>query len=414
MINEDLTHLQRFISTLDDEIRLASESQQNKRLFAGIFLDYLNHCLSALLSSTSCTPFSVLLYPYSPTIRTNRLPRPIPGSLAKSNKEIECSAHTSKLEYHQLKQITAKQLAKHTAEGFSLFHGLYQSNNETPGKKIKINPGTTHPYIESIREIALSKQHLFYGLYTHGSYATGDFINEYSDFDATWIIDKNTCMDTTSLMAARKLLMEIIPYVYSFDQQQHHELFVLSEYSFDLYNEARHAITLWNEARVIAGTEEIEIKQIEKNTYGKLLAFLQLEKSILCFITTHEWDNWYSTKNMIQQLALLPALYYQFQGIDISKSEAITSFTKQFGLTPVNTTTRIRELWKDYSLNLSMQVYRTGLKFNPQLARIMISLKRKTPQWIIRELGEDFAANTVHLLQTLNLSIHNNARISPP
>jgi hypothetical protein len=368
--------------------------------------ELLDMALRCLLSSTSPSAISSLLYPWSPKIRSARLKSFAIIRLTDNLKTDPLYAsHVEKLFRIWNHKVNSTSLSVWLATGFQLLEQNSQLKKVGP-ERIAAGVNLEMPNwvyaqqsFQRIKEI-IARVTPTVSVYVHGSYAIGDPVPGYSDLDALCVIPKCICLDPKSLLQTRRLYFRLVPLLYSFDRQQHHEFFIFSGWESEYRNPVYYPDMLWQEARYLSGPNEA-IKSQTLEEPATLAATFSYAAMILRELEQPDLSNWYFTKKLLSHLALLPTLVKQAFSSPIGKADALQELRSNLQLNSIAQRLRvIRKQWGENG-SLPSKSYRNLLSINPQLTRVLIGLREKTPSWVKEILGENFAGEASRFVYSL-------------
>jgi len=361
----------------------------------------LDRLLRGFFSSTAVDFRSVLCFPKCTYVRTERLDpqRRDCGSGTPSDQNRVAEPWTGK------SRANAGELAQYLANGYRL---LQSRAEDRPSVPIEILPfdrcrNKVHVPLRKLIEALEPMAPFLLGAYVHGSYGIGDAVTGYSDLDAALLLKKETCINKDGLMEARKAYLRLIPELYAFDYQQHHEFFVLTEWDLRFPDANYYPRLLWEEARVLVGEGALRVSFSDNSLMPPAKSLIAVIESVLSFIATPKWSRWYYTKALLSHLALLPSLFYQFHGREVSKASALERIQSEFYWADfLRKTTAVRAEWTLRSdCRFPREAYRHCLHANPQVVRVLFSMRRKTPKWIFDILQDSFAEEALDFLAAL-------------
>ena len=109
-----------------------------------------------------------------------------------------------------------------------------------------------------------------FGVYLHGSLATRDYINNYSDFDALIILKKDMLASKKSLKKIKKKIVKANSFLYLLDPLQHHNLFIITEYDLNYYFEPIFPLELFKYAREVTNlNKNLNFRCLDESDYLK-------------------------------------------------------------------------------------------------------------------------------------------------
>ena len=161
------------------------------------------------------------------------------------------------------------------------------------------------------------------GFYLHGSFATMDYVRNWSDVDTLIILRKETLQDVSRLMRFQKALYNGTGYFYSIDPFQSHGFFVISDYDLEYFPETYFPLELFkysksflkedvplNFATRDSDAEKMQILWRDVIHYARRMLVDAREKNRL--------DN-YSIRMLLHRIYAFPVFYLQANGIHCYK-----------------------------------------------------------------------------------------------
>jgi predicted nucleotidyltransferase len=151
------------------------------------------------------------------------------------------------------------------------------------------------------------------GFYVHGSLATLDYVERYSDFD-TLVIVRNAVLDDPEWVTDfKRRLVRSNTFLYLLDPLQHHQHFVVTEHDLEHYFEPIFPIVLFEYAVELTGWRNMitfrchdprgvmeEQIATRRHYFGEMWPSMRRMGA-------------YDVKNAVQNVALLPTLYLQLK-----------------------------------------------------------------------------------------------------
>ena len=143
----------------------------------------------------------------------------------------------------------------------------------------------------------------------------------FSDLDTLLIINKETITSTKLLIEFKSHWIDSLKYLYKFDSLQHHNHMIATEYDLEFFPYHWLPPQVLKESRLIYGDVTLKFKLNRSDFFNSKTYFLLTQRFKNPNITDKKYNE-YSLKNDISILALLPALYLQVIGLDITKKES--------------------------------------------------------------------------------------------
>ncbi len=150
-----------------------------------------------------------------------------------------------------------------------------------------------------------------YAAIVHGSISTNEIVN-YSDFDGIIIIDELNIKSVHELKLLRQLIIRTEMDMLKVDALQHHGWQIILKSEMMNYNDSNLPLLLMQKGKSLFNATTTLHFNINLNNQNYKIGFYNIKKSIVKKIASGEYNNnFYSFKNFISELLLIPALYYQ-------------------------------------------------------------------------------------------------------
>jgi hypothetical protein len=183
----------------------------------------------------------------------------------------------------------------------------------------------------------------------HGSLASLDYVDDYSDFDTIMIVAKHTLSKSLELELFRKAYRRSLGYLYWFDPLQHHGHIVLTEYDLGWYPERILPVAVFENARSLTD-KQLKIDFLVRdstneclNEFGRVVRVFKGRATQPCV----PQDPW-TTKGFLSELMLLPSIYCQALGYQCYKKysfEIARETIPQSIWNVMDDATEIRQQW---------------------------------------------------------------------
>ncbi len=370
-----------------------------------ILLDHLEHNLRSFLSVTAPPWQDQLRYPWTYSIRQARL-----TTLKQPNDCLPQSiCRQIEMNWWALisgNNIDANKLSQYLATCYQAYsdHPCECDKNATRKNHVFPTVRRQHTIRGTVDQLRKSlgsiKGDLILAL-LHGSLASDDFIQGYSDIDVSLWVDKAICLDSEKLLNFRNRLIRCSPCVYAVDYVQHHEFFVASGFNLEsrdgivfpdvLMDEG---ISLFSEHRVESTTRNIHRQLLEQALETNLY---RIESGLL----RKRFNNWYQAKCLLSHIVITPTLYYQTKRLRVNKRQAIVRICREY---PQETAvlqliTQLRNSWPGQGYDCPGKLYRRSLKLNPNLTRMLCGMRLPTPGYIKDALNNQFQGQTYRFIE---------------
>lgn len=167
-------------------------------------------------------------------------------------------------------------------------------------------------HAENIK-IILNEYHLesLYATIVHGSISTNEIVN-YSDFDGILIIDESKINSVSELKLLRQLIIRTELEMMKMDALQHHGWQIILKSEMSNYYDSTFPLLLMRKGKSLFHEHSTINFYVNPENQNYKIGFSNLKISILKKIASGELqNNFYTFKNFISELLLIPALYYQ-------------------------------------------------------------------------------------------------------
>jgi len=291
----------------------------------------------------------------------------------------------------------------------SLYAGLSVAATKRAGvaKECEVDPDRRHRFLKPCRELQryvrarFSHDELF-GFYVHGSLATMDYIEGYSDFDTVAVVRKEVLENPKWAEDFKRRLVQSNTFLYLLDPLQHHQHFVITEYDLDHYFEPIFPVVLFDYAAELTSfRNELRFKC---HTAGHLMA---QQLTIRKFYFGEMWPSRcplhaYDVKNAIQNIALLPTLYLQCKtGKHLYKRFSFDMARQDFSLelwSVIDRATRVRQMCPYRSMYSYWLRKWIGLRLHYKCLHLLHRyLDRNNAAAMESVMGPDYLADALRL-----------------
>ncbi len=339
-------------------------SQLSKTEFAASLQGALNQCLTLFLNAGApgmqyyIAPAD-LAHVIEKVVRTKRWPATLEG--VTERLRVICDKNINS----RSESIT--QSCGLLTECYGILEGLIsEKKNDTQSRIIKIDEIVSpsiyrddFAYLRPVFEFAsYAKRYLqpwTRAVLLHGSLATLDYVNDYSDLDTIIIIAKQTFSSSSELELFRRAYRRSLGYLYWFDPLQHHGHIILTDYDLSWYPERILPIAVFENARSLTG-KQLKIDFLVRDSANECLDQFGRVVRVFKSRATQSWvpkDPW-TTKSFLSELMLLPSIYCQALGYQCYKKysfEIARETIPQSIWKVVDEATEIRQMWHYHRVN---------------------------------------------------------------
>lgn len=156
----------------------------------------------------------------------------------------------------------------------------------------------------------------------HGSYATDDYVDGWSDLDTALVLREEVLLSPALLRAARRKLSSAGLACYLFDPLAHHELMVFTPYDLEYYHDDTLPLAAYENGLLLMGERRMRV--VRRDSGDERLH--RLEWYARWYRGMAERDGFartlYDWKNEIGTTLLIPALALEAKGTYVYKRES--------------------------------------------------------------------------------------------
>jgi heptosyltransferase II len=239
---------------------------------------------------------------------------------------------------------------------------------------VSVHPAWQYNVISALRSYTQSRLKQYVSLaMVHGSFATGDFVDGWSDLDTVFILREEVFSSPEKLRRARRDISRTALICYVIDPLAHHEFITLTPFDVRHYSEDVLPIAAWREALLLAGDATIKLRTrpIKKGPSRQLEIYLALFRRK---VEEHRYsENCFEWKQDLSAAFLLPALALETHGLYVYKRESFSLAKSRFPCidwSPIEKASNIRNTWQTDSL---VQYIPSGFFFHgPEIMRQIV------------------------------------------
>lgn len=230
--------------------------------------------------------------------------------------------------------------------------------NKVPSKRIKLTAididnyskkNFLYPVIEMRNFAEKNLRKFMLDMHLHGSLATLDYKEGWSDFDTLIIIKKDIFQIPENMIKLRNLLYESKKYFFKVDPLQHHGHMVLTEYDIDYYCETFFPLVLFRYSKSFFGQKFFVSKVRDCKVENRKRFDWFVEYFIKLGSERRFNANSYNLKFFFHLVSLFPIIYLQSKGVHVYKKFSFDKAKKDFSdkeWEPIEMVTKIRNNWK--------------------------------------------------------------------
>jgi len=311
-------------------------------------------------------------------------------------------------------------------DSFSLMIDLYQDLNNLKGqvsshldlknKSIEIkhrfeynnfkNLGWQYKTIHFLQKQINKKLHKFIDCFLiHGSFATKDFLENWSDLDVVIILNNKIFQNVNNLKYVKMKIQKLSLLCQKIDPLAHHLFSFLTKFDLNYYPSYLFPSTLYDYSLLLNGQTKININ-LRSDKYDKI----QIMNNFVNYFRNKVLNQQYSKnhacwKNDVAHLMLWPSFMLQSKNIYISKKYSFKRAKKEFPQIDFGIIDQATQIMKDWSRSNILKYYPDSLfvflpfKFNQVIInRYKRYLNNKSPQQTSKEI-ETFTKNALLFLE---------------
>ena len=187
--------------------------------------------------------------------------------------------------------------------------------------------------------------------FIHGSFATNDFLEDWSDFDLMIIFRDELFKDGRNICQARKVLRKILPLFYEIDPLTHHYFQIVTSSDLNYYPQTILPLAVYQKGLKIVGEEKFSVN-LRDDSYERMNNLLRFAHHFRKR-TKQPPKTIYQLKSDLAHLFLLPSLLLQIKGIYLYKKSSFARVKKEFpqiDFSIIDAATKIRQDWPTSNL----------------------------------------------------------------
>ena len=252
-------------------------------------------------------------------------------------------------------------------EEFSSFQHSFEGNldirtkSSCPTLNLKEIPSIEkeNRYLEPLKKLQkygedkLSRHVL--GFYLHGSFATRDYVKNWSDVDTLLVLKKETLRDVDRLIKFQKSVYRATGYFYLIDPSQSHGFFVFSEYDISYYPETYFPLELFKYSRSFLSKDLPLSFEIRRNDVEKMELFwrdvVHYTRRMLVKSPKRKSLNNNNIRMLLHRIYIFPAFYLQAKGIQCYKKFSFDLAQRYFTEEEWQPVAIANRVWRKWEVN---------------------------------------------------------------
>jgi len=187
--------------------------------------------------------------------------------------------------------------------------------------------------------------------FIHGSFATADFLEDWSDFDLMLIFNDKLFKEGENIYQARKILRKILPLFYQIDPLAHHYFQIITSLDLNYYPQTILPLAVYQKGLRMIGEREFLIN-LRDDSYERMNSLLRFVHHFKKRIKNPP-RTIYQLKLDLAYLFLLPSLLLQTKGIYLYKKFSFARVKGEFpqlDFKVIDQATKIRKKWQSPNL----------------------------------------------------------------
>lgn len=213
----------------------------------------------------------------------------------------------------------------------------------------------------------------------HGSFATKDFLKNWSDLDTLIVLNDAIFEQKENLQKVKEELIRLAPLFYKIDPLAHHQFTFLTRFDINYYPPFLFPPVLYDYGLLVFGEPKMEI-HVRSDEYEKIQVMAKFVNYFRNKVINQSFSkNKYHWKNDLASMMIWPSLLLQAKNIYLYKKYSFEKAKEVFPLmdfTLIDRTTIIMKNWK--RINLLTYYPNRFLNFFPHIMnRKFIGLHRR-------------------------------------
>jgi hypothetical protein len=193
------------------------------------------------------------------------------------------------------------------------------------------------------------------GFYLHGSFATKDYVRNWSDVDTLLIINKETLRNPDMILRLQKSVYNGTGLFYTIDPFQSHGFFVITEYDLDYYPETYFPVELFRFCESFLENDrtfEFKLRDCQsENMHIFWKDCLHYIRNMMIEKLQRNKLNNNDIRMLLHRIYIFPVFYLQAQGIHCYKKYSFDLARKDFTekeWEPVQTGNTVWKTWNSH------------------------------------------------------------------
>ncbi len=187
----------------------------------------------------------------------------------------------------------------------------------------------------------------------HGSFATKDFLENWSDLDTLVILDDKIFGGSDNIKSAHNIFRKIALLFYKIDPLAHHEFTFMTGFDLDYYSSSLFPPVIYDYSLLISGKKELKIS-IHPDDYEKIHRMAEFVNYFRNKILLSKFSaNKYFWKNDLAFIMMWPSFMLQAENLYLYKKYSFEKAKEKFpsiNFSVVDGATSIMKNWKRFNL----------------------------------------------------------------
>lgn len=185
--------------------------------------------------------------------------------------------------------------------------------------------------------------------FIYGSFATKDFLKNWSDLDTGFILNDNIFANTDYLNRARRQFRRLSLVCAKIDSLFHHRFFFLTQFDLGYYPSYVFPLVLGKYSLLLNGQNELRVN-LRSDNYEKIQLMGDFVKYFRDKVLVRKYSqNQIQWKNDLAHLMLWPTLMLQAKGINVYKRDSFDLAKEKFSQIDFSLVDQATKIMKEWS-----------------------------------------------------------------
>jgi hypothetical protein len=334
-------------------------------------------------------------------ILLQRLVNAVSKVIGSSLEITECERHLSTA---AIEQYTVKSAAKVVSLGYRVLETLVE--RLAPSLYMKLLPAPSLIQSEAYAKEAYLHPVVGFGEFAarrlapylelallHGSLATLDYVQGFSDFDTFLIVKRDVVVEHDRLLEFRQPLYNSRQFLLALDPWQHHSHVLITAIDLAFYPQTYFPLVLFKKANsVFTSNVALFSFALRDCTFEEKVQFSRKIDRLRSIASgQRRLAGWYDWKHFLADVFLTPSFYLQLAGQYLDKPASLAIcreiFKDHWGI--VEKMSRVRMACSSRIGRLGYP-FRLTLRLDPALGQMLcLRVKDTLPKWVAAQLGPE-------------------------